>query len=79
MPAGVVIVYFSRLGAPMYAHERTTLFTVAKTIAQIKNYEFLGPHGSRPHDFGKVFFVPDDTLMIEEALSLGAYSADELF
>src|SRR5262249_45625080 len=34
-----VVVYFSRLGGPMYTHERVTLSVVAEAIAQIKGAE----------------------------------------
>jgi hypothetical protein len=34
-----IVVYFSRLGAPMYVHD---LFAVAETIAQIEGCRFGG-------------------------------------
>ena len=40
MSAGAVVVYFSRLGGFMYAHEKVTLSVVAEAIAHIKRYEF---------------------------------------
>jgi Protein of unknown function (DUF3182) len=79
MPSGGVALYFSRLGAPMYVHEKITLFTVAKAIAQINNCQFLGSFDHRPHHSGKVFLVPDDTLIIDEALWLNACCENDLF
>ena len=68
MVAGVVVIYLSQLGAPMYAHERITLAAVANTIAQVKHYEFGGYYDNARNYSGDVFFVPDDTLMLDEAL-----------
>jgi hypothetical protein len=36
MAGGAVALYFSRLGTPLYAHERNALITVATAIARIK-------------------------------------------
>src|SRR5262245_66571224 len=33
---GTVVVYFSRLGGPMFTHEKVTLSVVAEAIAKIK-------------------------------------------
>jgi hypothetical protein len=74
MVAGVVVIYLSHLGAPMYAHERITLAAEANTIAQVKHYEFAGCYDSSHNYSGNVFFVPDDTLMLDEALCLGIRS-----
>jgi hypothetical protein len=40
--AGIVLAYLSRLGTPMLTHEKVTLEAVARSIAQIKHYEFAG-------------------------------------
>src|SRR5262245_57951156 len=79
MVAGVVVIYFSRLGAPMYAHERITLAAVADTIAQVKRYEFAGRYDNAHNYSGNVFFVPEDTLMLDEALCLGIRCLNDLF
>ncbi len=79
MAAGVVVNYLSRLGAPMYAHERITLASVANTIAQVKHCEFAGRYDNAHNYSGNVFFVPDDTLMLDEALCLGIRSLNDLF
>jgi hypothetical protein len=76
---GVVLVYLSRLGTPMLTHERVTLETVAKTIARIKDWQFDG-RPENPHQyFGDTYFVPDDTLMLDEALRLGIRCPNALF
>ena len=79
MVAGVVVICLSQLGAPMYAHERITLAAVANTIAQVKHYEFGGYYDNAHNYSGDVFFVPDDTLMLDEALRLGIRSLHDLF
>jgi len=79
MVAGVVVIYLSQLGAPMYAHERIILAAVANTIARVKHYEFAGYYDNAHNYSGNVFFVPDDTLMLDEALYLGIRSPNDLF
>jgi hypothetical protein len=76
---GVVVVYFSRLGGAMYTHERITLSVVAEAIAQIKGVKFAGLYDNAKSDSGNVFFVPDDTLVLDEASRLGVRSPTDLF
>jgi len=68
MSAGAVVVYFSRLGGFMYTHERVVLSAVAEAIAEIKHCEFSARFDDAE---GRVFFVPDDTLIADEAACLG--------
>ena len=79
MAAGAVVIYFSRLGTPMLTHERVTLSAVAKAIAQIKDYEFADCYDNPANYSGTVFFVPDDTLMPDEASCLGVGCPNDLF
>jgi hypothetical protein len=79
MSGGVVVVYFSRQGGPMYTHERVTLSVVAETIAQIKGAKFAGLYDNANNYSGNVFFVPDDTLVLDEALCLGIRLPTDLF
>ena len=76
---GVVVAYFSCLGGPMYAHERVTLSIVAEAIAQIKGAKFAGLYDSAKRYPGNVFFVPDDTLVLDEASCLGIRLPTDLF
>jgi hypothetical protein len=72
-------VYFSRFGKPLQWHHRVVLESSAKTIAAIKGYEF-GGHCERPRGhFDRLFFVPDDTLLVGEASCLGIRSAHDLY
>jgi hypothetical protein len=40
--AGVVVAYFSKFGARLYAHAKATLFDVAAMIARLKGCEIAG-------------------------------------
>jgi hypothetical protein len=79
MSAGAVVVYFSRLGGFMYAHEKVTLSVVAEAIAHIKRYEFAGCFDDAESYSGDVFFVPDDTLIEDEAACLGIRGPNDIY
>src|SRR5215471_17714083 len=79
MARGVVVVYFSRFGKPLQRHHKVVLDLNAKAIAKIKRYEF-GGHYNPAYDYsGPLFFVPDDTLLLEEASCLGIHSPNDLY
>ena len=63
----------------MYTHERVTLSVVAEAIAQIKRAKFAGLYDSAKRYPGNVFFVPDDTLVLDEASCLGVRLPTDLF
>src|SRR5215471_16860330 len=79
MPSGVAVVYFSRFGKPLQAHHKVVLDLGAKAIAKIKSYEFEGHYDSAHHYSGPLFFVPDDTLLLDEASSLGIRSSRDFY
>jgi Protein of unknown function (DUF3182) len=79
MSAGAVVVYLSRLGGSMYTHERVVLSAVAEAIAEIKHYEFAGRFDDAERHAGSVFFVPDDTLIVDEAAYLGIRGPNDLY
>src|SRR5882757_427161 len=79
MTKGVVVVYVSSLGGRLSNHQKIMLETDAKAIAKIKQYEFGDSHHSQYVDSDHVFFVPDDTLLLNEASSLGIRGANDLF
>src|SRR5262245_34184116 len=79
MIRGAVVVYFSQLGGRLGRHQKLMLEADAEVIAKLKGYDFAGlydPAGSFP---APVFFVPDDTLLVEEASCLGISSTNDLF
>src|SRR6516225_6937658 len=50
-----------------------------KHITKLKGYEF-GGHYDTAHDYsGPLFFVPDDTLLLDEAARLGIHSPNDLY
>ena len=59
------MVYFSRFGKPLQAHHKVVLDLGAKAIAKIKGYEFGGHYDTAHHYSGPLFFVPDDTLLLD--------------
>ena len=76
---GVVVTYSSQTAVPMRAHQRALLAVEANAIATLKQYEFGGQY-DESIDYGRhVFFVPDDTLLIEEARSRGIRTPDDLY
>jgi hypothetical protein len=44
-----VAVHFSRLSAPMYAHEKVTLSAVAESIARLSGYRYAGIFDANKH------------------------------
>ena len=74
-----VAVHFPRSGAPMYAHEKIALSEVAKSIARLNGYGFVGEYDPQLHVAARLFFVPSDTLMLEEARDLGIHSPDQVY
>jgi hypothetical protein len=76
---GAVVVYFSQHGVRLYAHEKATLFDVAAMIARLNGCAMAGSYDSAYNYAGKIFFVPDHTLVTDEASSLGVRSPDDLF
>ena len=76
---GVVVVYFARLGGRLRNDQKIMLDADAQAIAKLKGYDF-GGHHQAAHDYsGPVFFVPDDTLLRDEASSLGIRRANDFY
>src|SRR5262245_48136513 len=69
----------SRGSATLQTHHKAVLDLDAKAIARIKGYKFAG-HYDTAHDYsGPLFFVPDDTLLLDEAACLGIHSPNDLY
>ena len=79
MAKGVVVVYYSRLGGRLSRHQEILLEADARVLAQLMQYEFGGTHPSAVTDSGNIFFVPDDTLLLDEARSLGIRGPHNLY
>ena len=79
MTNGVVVVYFSRLGGRLSAHQKIMLDADAKVIAGLMHCDFGGEYHTAGNYPGDVYFVPDDTLLVDEARSLGIHGPDDLY
>jgi hypothetical protein len=79
MARGLVLVYFSQLGGRLCTHQKVVLEADAKAIAKFTGYDFGGNHGGTSLRSAPVFFVPDDTLLLDEAISLGIRSPEDLY
>jgi hypothetical protein len=77
--AGIVLAYLSRLGTPMLTHEKVTLEAVARSVARVKCCEFAGWHDITNRYSDDIYFIPDDTLMPDEAALLGIRSPSDFF
>ena len=75
----IVVIYLSRPDDSLRTHEGTTLVAVADAIARLKHYRFAGRWDESHRQSGRIFFVPDETLLAPEARQLGIGSADDLF
>jgi Protein of unknown function (DUF3182) len=79
MAIGNVLIYFSRFGKPLQTHHKIVLDLAAKTIAKIKGYDF-GGHYDPTRDYpGPLYFVPDDTVLLNEASCLGIRYSNDLY
>ncbi|WP_167561212.1 DUF3182 family protein, partial [Bradyrhizobium sp. AS23.2] len=63
----------------MYTHEKVTLSVVAKSIARLVGHRFAGEFDPKAHVAADLFFVPSDTLMLDEAQVLGIHSSQQLY
>src|SRR5215470_14541029 len=79
MANGVVVLYFSQFDKSLQWHHKVVLDAVAKAIAKIKRYDFGGHYAARCDYSGPLFFVPGDTLLVEETADLGIHSLNDLF
>jgi hypothetical protein len=79
MTRGAVVVYASRFGEPLQWHHKVVLDAAAKAIAEIKGYAFGGRYEAHRCYSHSLFFVPDDTLLADEASHLGIRSPNDLY
>ena len=63
----------------MYTHEKVTLSIVAESIARVNGLRYAGVYDPAEHSGGGLFFVPDDTLMLNEAQDLGIHGPHQLY
>src|SRR5262249_55442604 len=63
----------------LQTHHKVVLDLGAKAIAKLKGYEFGGHYDAACDYSGPLFFVPDDTLLLDEASRLGIHSSNDLY
>ena len=74
-----MFVYFSRLGRKLRTDQELMLVANAKDLARIKHYDFGGTYREGHSYSGHVYFVPEDTLLLDEASHLGIRGPDDLY
>lgn len=79
MARGTVALHLSRPKSFLDGHEGQTLRWIAQAIARLKAFDYRDSLEGVDAFDGAVFFVPDETLVREEAAALGVSSAKELF
>jgi len=65
--------------AAMQWHHKVVLDAGAKAIAKIEGYDFAGHYESGRDYSDPLFFVPGDTLLVDEASCLGIRSPNDLY
>ena len=79
MAKGTVLIYQSRLGLALRAHQNALLTADARALATVKQYDFGGQYDVAKNYARPVYFVPDDTLLVDEARSLGIQGPSDLY
>lgn len=80
MARGYVLLHASKYAVALPLHVRNVIAAVAESLAAFRGYEFAGwdrPASGFPP--GHRYFVPDDTLTVAEARTLGIRSIDDFF
>jgi hypothetical protein len=73
---GIVVTY---VPAAVPGHQRATVGDIARMIAELTGCEFGGEYDPSARYGGRLYFVPSDTLLAEEAHALGIHTPDDLF
>jgi hypothetical protein len=79
MGKGTVVIYLSQLGLPLRAHQRALLTTDAKAIAGLKQYDLEEQYDVSKNYASPIYFIPDDTLLLDEAQRLGIHGPSDLY
>src|SRR5262245_4450439 len=79
MANGVVVLYFSQLDKSLQWHHKVVLAETANAIAKLKRYDYGGEYEEQSDYSGPLFFVPGDTLLVEETGYLGIHSSNDLY
>lgn len=76
---GIVVRYPDAPGDHPGSHESVTRTAIAKKLAALKGYGYAEKYDSASGYDGHVYFVPDDTLTVDQAREVGIRTEDDLF
>src|SRR4051812_26482273 len=74
-----VVVYFGKLGGRLQEHQRLMLMKDAETIAHLLSCDFGGEYCAERSFDGPTYYVPDDSLLSDEARLLGIQSPEGFY
>src|SRR5919201_1062619 len=77
--AGTVVRFRTTDRNPLTEHEAATQTAVALMLAELTDCDFGGIWDPTFQYRGRVFFVPEEALVVDEAAQLGIASPDDLF
>ena len=69
----------TRIPAAVPDHQRATVAAIARMLAELTGCDFGGEYDPSTRYGGRLYFVPSDTLLADEARALGIRTADDLF
>jgi hypothetical protein len=76
---GMVVTYAPADGAGVTQHEIAARAAIARTLAELKGFQFGGGYEPSLRRNGPLYFVPSQALAAQEARALGISSEDDLF
>jgi hypothetical protein len=74
--SGIVVTYVPGCLAD---HQRATVGAIARTIAALTGCKFEGEYDPSARYGGRLYFVPSDTLLADDARALGIRTREDLF
>jgi len=79
MKRGRVVLLSRRNGASPNGHDRVSREHAARRLAELFGYEYAGEYAAGGARDGATYFVPDDTLLAQDAARLRIHSERDLF
>ena len=76
---GLVVLQLPKRDSPCDQHERATHADIASRLATLKGFQFAGEFDTAVSYPGPLYFVPNETLLKDEASSLGIHDEEDLF
>ena len=76
---GTVVAYPADAGKQPGGHECLTLNAVARALAAIKGYRFAGDYDPARRYEGHLYFVPQETMLANQARALAIASTHDIF